>query len=199
MKKRQKIFAFFLASMLSVSSFFAYAQKTTATESSLETMTEEEQRKEEAKQYLEENGVWTTSENMKFSITLPDETWEQNEEGMKGYEGNFVSGENVMELQIFEAEDAKLEEQDLPADKEEFQSMVEEGIEVIQFEVEITEEKTVIKTILKFSQDEEEEIYQYAVSCQIYKGERYLEASAHTDDENIIYILLESISSAELL
>ena len=165
-------------------------------------MAEEEQKqekkKEEAKQYLDINGVWTSAEDMTMSLTLPDNSWQTDEEGKKGYECRFVSGENLIEIQIFSDETAQIDPEDIPKDKEELQSMVKEEIEVIEFETEISQEQTVIKTILSFPETEQE-IYRYAVSVQLYQEDKYLEAAAYTDDEQMIYILLESLASAELL
>lgn len=199
MREKQRWFAFLLAGMLGVSTLGVWAQETTAVQDAQETVTEKEPKKEAARKYLEENGVWILSENMKCSITLPDQSWKQSEEGAAGYEGNFVSGESVMEVQILGENTPHVQEQELPKDKEEFQSMMTEDVEVLEFEVESTPEETVIKTILKFARSKEEGIYTYAVACQTYQAEKGMEVIAYTDDESILYILMESVSSAELL
>jgi len=190
---------FALAGIISICSLPAAAEETTEVQ---KIMAEEEQKqekkKEEAKQYLDINGVWTSAEDMTMSLTLPDNSWQTDEEGKKGYECRFVSGENLIEIQIFSDETAQIDPEDIPKDKEELQSMVKEEIEVIEFETEISQEQTVIKTILSFPETEQE-IYRYAVSVQLYQEDKYLEAAAYTDDEQMIYILLESLASAELL
>lgn len=197
MKMRKSIITFALASMLSLCSLPVNGEETTEAQTQ-KVMTEEEKREEEAKQYLETNGIWTLSENMTMSLTLPDDSWQADEEGNAGYECRFVSGESMIEIQIFSDETAQIDSEDIPKDKEELQSMVEEEIEVIQFETEFLQEQTIIKTILSFPETDQE-IYRYAVSVQLYQEDKYLEATAHTDDEQIIYLLMESLSSAELL
>ncbi len=197
MNIRQSIIFLAMAGMASICSMQADAEEMTGTQMQ-KTMTEEEQKKEEAKEYLKENGVWTSSESMTMSFTLPDNSWESDEEGDQGYECCFVSGENRIEFQIFSGETAQIHPEDIPKDEEEMQSMAGEEMEVIEFETEVSEKQTVIKTILEFPETEKE-IYHYAVSFQLYQGDEYLEASAYTDDEQMIYILLESLSSTELL
>lgn len=199
MKMKKSMIMFALAGIISICSLPAAAEETTEVQ---KIMAEEEQKqekkKEEAKQYLDINGVWTSAEDMTMSLTLPDNSWQTDEEGKKGYECRFVSGENLIEIQIFSDETAQIDPEDIPKDKEELQSMVKEEIEVIEFETEISQEQTVIKTILSFPETEQE-IYRYAVSVQLYQEDKYLEAAAYTDDEQMIYILLESLASAELL
>lgn len=190
---------FALAGIISICSLPAAAEETTEVQKIMaEEEQKQEEKKEEAKQYLDINGVWTSAEDMTMSLTLPDNSWQTDEEGKKGYECRFVSGENLIEIQIFSDETAQIDPEDIPKDKEELQSMVKEEIEVIEFETEISQEQTVIKTILSFPETEQE-IYRYAVSVQLYQEDKYLEAAAYTDDEQMIYILLESLASAELL
>lgn len=199
MKMKKSMIMFALAGIISICSLPAAAEETTEVQKIMaEEEQKQEEKKEEAKQYLDINGVWTSAEDMTMSLTLPDNSWQTDEEGKKGYECRFVSGENLIEIQIFSDETAQIDPEDIPKDKEELQSMVKEEIEVIEFETEISQEQTVIKTILSFPETEQE-IYRYAVSVQLYQEDKYLEAAAYTDDEQMIYILLESLASAELL
>lgn len=201
MKIRQSIMLFAVAGMVSICAVQADAEEMTETQTQ-KTMTKEEkekeEKKEEAKEYLEKNGIWTSSESMTMSFYLPDSSWKVDQEGNQGYECRFVSGENRIEFQIFSGETAQIRPEEIPEDEEEMQRMVEEEIEVLEFETEVSEEQTVIRTILEFPETEEE-IYRYAISFQLYQKDEYLEASAYTDDEQMIYLLLESLSSAELL
>lgn len=195
MKRKKQITAVALTCLLHIFSGSVYAEETEMPGKIGQTETEEEKR-EEARQYIDKNGVWMTSENMKLSVTLPDDTWKQSEEGRAGYECNLVSGENVMEIQVLAGEE--MPSNDIPESLEQMQSMVKGGAEVIEFEAETAQERTTIQTVLKLSESNAE-VYRYAVSFQLYQGTEYLEAVAYTDEEALIYILLESVSSAELL
>ena len=192
MKRRKKIAIVCLIAIVCTPFFPVYGKKTVCAKDSRKIQ------KEKAEEYLEENGVWVTSERMSLAVILPNERWETVEQDSQGYEDVFVSGENRIEFQILTGETAKAQREEIPQTKEELQNKMPQGIEVVEFESEITEEKIKVKTILEFC-DAQTEQYRYSVSSQTYQGEKCLEAFAYTDKEELIYILAASVSSAELL